>query len=107
MFVPLLKLEDLPEGECRRCVFAGEDIALFRVDGEVYATQDTCTHGHASLAEGYLDGDRIECPLHQGTFNVRTGEVTSAPCTQALKTYAVEVRDGVVHVAAPAPATAS
>jgi len=92
-------LADLPEGEARRCHFEGAAVALFRVEGCVYATQDECTHGRASLADGYLIGDEVECPLHQGMFNVRTGAVTAAPCTQALKTYAVEIRDGVIHLA--------
>lgn len=72
---------------------------MFKVEGRVFATQDTCTHGRASLADGYLIGDEVECPLHQGMFNVRTGQPTAAPCTVPLKTYAVDVRDGVIHVA--------
>lgn len=98
-FSPAFKLDDLPEGESRRCEFDGATVALFRVEGCVYATQDECTHGRASLADGYLIGNEVECPLHQGMFNVRTGAVTSAPCTQALKTYAVDIRDGVIHLA--------
>jgi len=98
-FSQTIELADLPEGESRRCQFDGAAVALFRVEGCVYATQDECTHGRASLADGYLIGDEVECPLHQGMFNVRTGAVTAAPCTQALKTYAVEVRDGVIYLA--------
>lgn len=98
-FIPAFQLADLPEGESRRCQLDGAAVALFHVDGCVYATQDECTHGRASLADGYLIGDEVECPLHQGMFNVRTGAVTAAPCTLALKTYAVEIRDGVIHLA--------
>ncbi|MGH8436620.1 MAG: non-heme iron oxygenase ferredoxin subunit [Pseudomonas sp.] len=97
-FHPTFQLSDLPEGEARRCHFEGSSVALFRVEGCVYATQDECTHGRASLAEGYLIGDEVECPLHQGMFNVRTGAVTGPPCTQALKTYAVQIRDGVIYL---------
>lgn len=104
-FSPAYRLADLPEGESRRCQFEGAAVALFHVEGCVYATQDECTHGRASLADGHLIGDEVECPLHQGMFNVRTGAVTAAPCTRPLQTYAVEVRDGVIHLA-PSPATA-
>lgn len=104
-FSPVFQLADLPEGESRRCHFEGAAVALFRVEGSIYATQDECTHGRASLADGYLIGDEVECPLHQGMFNVRTGAVTAAPCTRALKTYPVEIRDGVIHLAS-SPATA-
>ena len=72
-FIPVLDLAEIPEGESRRCQFEGKDVALFRVEGCIYATQDECTHGRASLADGYLIGDEVECPLHQGMFNVRTG----------------------------------
>lgn len=98
-FIPVLSLAELPEGEARRCEIAGEQVALFHVDGCVYATQDDCTHGRASLSDGYLIGDEVECPLHQGMFNVRTGKATAAPCTQDLKIFAVDVRHGLIHLA--------
>lgn len=101
IFIPVLQLDALPLGEARRCELNGQAVALFYVDGCVYATQDTCTHGRASLADGYLIGDEVECPLHQGMFNVRTGEATAAPCTEPLKTYRVEVRDGTVLLQLP------
>lgn len=106
-FIPVLADSSLPEGESRRCTHGGEDIALFKVEGCVYATQDTCTHGRASLADGYLIGDEVECPLHQGMFNVRTGQPTGAPCTVPLKVYPVEIRDGVIHVAEGTPTSQS
>lgn len=100
VFIPVLALAEIPEGQSRRCQFEEKDVALFHVEGCIYATQDECTHGRASLVDGYLIGDEVECPLHQGMFNVRTGAVTAAPCTQALRTYAVLVTDGVIHLAA-------
>lgn len=99
-FIPVFNLAEIPEGESRRCHFEGREVALFHVEGCIYATQDECTHGRASLADGYLIGDEVECPLHQGMFNVRTGAVTGAPCIQALRTYGVTVKDGVIHLAA-------
>jgi naphthalene 1,2-dioxygenase system ferredoxin subunit len=99
VFTPVLNLDALPEGASHRCEYGGQDVALFHVEGCVYATQDLCTHGRASLADGYLIGDEVECPLHQGMFNVRTGAATAPPCIEPLKTYAVEVREGVIHLA--------
>lgn len=97
-FIPVISVHELLEGTARRCVIGDKAVALFNVDGQIYATQDDCTHGLASLADGYLEGDEIECPLHQGVFNVRTGEVVSRPCTVSLKVYSVEVEDGLVHI---------
>lgn len=76
----------------------GISVALYAVEGEYFATADLCTHGKASLADGYLDGDLIECPLHQGTFNVKTGEAVDAPCSVAVRTFPVKLQDGVLHV---------
>ena len=74
------------------------EIAVFGVDGQFYATDNICTHGHARLCDGFLLGEEIECPLHQGTFNVKTGAAVGAPCTVAVRTYPVKLQDGVLHV---------
>jgi len=97
-FVPVVSINEVPAGTVRRCVVKDQALALYNVDGCIYATQDDCTHGRASLADGYLEGEEIECPLHQGVFNVRTGEVVSRPCDTPLKTYKVEVKDELIYV---------
>jgi nitrite reductase/ring-hydroxylating ferredoxin subunit len=63
-----------------------------------YATDDECTHGAASLADGILDGDIIACTRHFGAFNPKTGEAVQAPCSIPLRTYKVVVQDGQVCV---------
>jgi 3-phenylpropionate/trans-cinnamate dioxygenase ferredoxin subunit len=74
-------LAALPRGDARR-VEGDPPIAVFHTDdGEVFAIDDTCTHQDASLADGWLEGCEIECPLHQGKFDVRTGQPTCAPAT--------------------------
>jgi nitrite reductase/ring-hydroxylating ferredoxin subunit len=73
-------------------------LAVYDVAGEYFVTDDTCTHGKASLAEGYLEGDEIECPWHGGRFCVRTGKATCLPSSEALQTYAVEIEDGEIFV---------
>ena len=66
-------------------------IAIYHVDGAYYATSDLCTHGWARLSEGYLEGFEIECPLHQGRFDVRTGLVQARPCRKAIRTVPVHL----------------
>ena len=73
-------------------------IALYKVEGEIFATDRTCTHGAASLCNGFLMGYEIECPLHQGRFDVRTGKGLCAPITQDIATYPVKIEDGHVFV---------
>jgi len=75
-------------------------IALYNIDGDFYATSNICTHAIAILTDGYLDGETVECPLHGGCFNVRTGEATHFPCEESLETFEVEVRDGDVFIKA-------
>ena len=64
-------------------------LAVYNIDGKFYVTDDECTHAAASLAEGMLDGDVIECCLHFGAFHVPTGKVMQPPCSIALRTYQV------------------
>jgi len=76
----------------------GRDIALYSVDGQIYATDNICTHGHARLCEGFLEGHEIECPLHQGKFDVRNGAPTCAPVTEAIRSYPVKIEGGRVFL---------
>jgi 3-phenylpropionate/trans-cinnamate dioxygenase ferredoxin component len=100
--IPVCPTIALPHGEAIR-VEADEPIAVFNVDGEFYAIDDTCTHQDASLADGWLDGCAIECPLHASCFDLRTGLVSGPPAKVPVRTHRVTVEDGVVHVH-PTPA---
>ena len=70
----------------------GVDVAVFQIDDKYYVTQDLCTHGPGSLAEGYVEGDEIECPFHQGKFSIVTGAPTAAPCNIPLKIWQVVIK---------------
>jgi p-cumate 2,3-dioxygenase ferredoxin subunit len=96
----LCRADDIPPGTIRQASLPdGTVIALYNVDGRIYATADACTHGAASLAEdGFLDGTIVECSWHHGSFDVTTGEPCASPCVVALKTYIVEIVDGIVNV---------
>jgi naphthalene 1,2-dioxygenase system ferredoxin subunit len=63
------------------------------VEGEVYATDNLCTHGAARLSDGFLEDGEIECPLHQGRFDVCTGKAMCAPLTEDIKTYPVKIEN--------------
>jgi nitrite reductase/ring-hydroxylating ferredoxin subunit len=79
----------------------GRRIALCNVDGEFFAIDDVCTHAYASLADGYIEGDQVECPLHGACFDIRTGKVKSAPASVDLKTYPVKVEGDRIKVGVP------
>ncbi|MFE3229698.1 non-heme iron oxygenase ferredoxin subunit [Nocardia sp. NPDC059228] len=73
-------------------------LLIYRVEGEIYATADTCTHATASLSEGELEGHTIVCPVHWAEFDIRTGRALCFPATQSLETYVVSVDDGRICV---------
>lgn len=89
---------DLAEGEALGVEVAGHAIALYDVDGTLFATDNICTHAYARLSDGWLDGELIECPLHAARFDVRTGKVLDPPATIDLKTYPVRLVDGEIQV---------
>lgn len=73
-------------------------LAVYNVGGEYYVTDDECTHASASLADGILEDGVIECSLHFGAFDVKTGEVKAPPCSFALRTYKVVLQGDDVYV---------
>lgn len=89
---------DIPEGEAKQAEVAGELIAIFNLGGRLYATSDTCTHEEASLCDGFIDGDSIECPLHQAIFHIPTGKVMAEPATKDLRVFPIRIENGTVQV---------
>jgi nitrite reductase/ring-hydroxylating ferredoxin subunit len=73
-------------------------LAVYKIGGQFYITDDECTHAAASLADGILEGDVIECAMHFGAFNVKTGAIASPPCSFALRTYKVVLQGDDIFV---------
>jgi len=97
--IEAFRASELGPNEIRQLIVDGRGpIAVYNLDGEFYATDDTCTHGDASLAEGDIDGDEVVCPYHLGTFDIRSGEAAASPCVLALKTFPVRVAHDIVYV---------
>ena len=96
-------LDDIPCGEGikvdRTRTGTVDDIAVLRdEDGSVWALNDTCTHAQASLADGWVEGGYVECPLHTSRFCLKTGMVQNLPATEDAVTHTVQVRDGQVYL---------
>lgn len=99
-WIPVGNVDDIsPDTNTLKATVQGEAVCLYRLeDDSIHATADRCTHGNASLSEGYIEDGLIECPLHQGCFDIRTGEAVTAPCKIPVKVYPVKVEDGTVYV---------
>jgi len=88
----------VPPGAVRRVVVERIEIALVNLDGELFAVDDVCTHAYASLSEGVLVGGELECPLHGGCFDVRTGAAKGGIVTEDLRRFAVRIEGGDVLI---------
>jgi apoptosis-inducing factor 3 len=91
----------LPEGGMLGIEAGDLQIAIYNVEGEFYATDNVCTHALALLTDGFLEDGVIECPLHAGCFNVKTGKGMGAPIVEDLKTYRVRIEADTIEVEIP------
>ena len=90
-FVKVAQIGDLPPGATKQVEIGDEIVALINADGDVFAIGGECTHAMAFLADGFLEGELLECPLHGACFNIRTGEPETPPAFEAVPTYEVKV----------------
>ena len=90
------------DGGIAKVVAWGLQLALYEVEGQLYCTDNVCTHAFALLTDGWLEDFLIECPLHAGQFDIRTGCGNGPPIDRPVRTYPIRVTDGVVEVALPA-----
>ncbi len=91
--------EAVPDGDVVAAQADGRAIGLVRLGEEVFAIDAQCTHGTADLCGGFVEPDgSIECPLHQGRFDVRTGRALCAPLTRDLPVHEVRLQGGRVWV---------
>jgi nitrite reductase/ring-hydroxylating ferredoxin subunit len=95
------ELADLRDGEPLGVEIAGQHVALYRVGDQFYATGNVCTHAEALLSDGMLDGCEIECPLHMGRFDIRSGEALTSPVEIDIPTYPVRVTGDRLEVCLP------
>ena len=98
-FVTVAKAGFLEPGELMYVEVEDEPVCLINLDGELFALNDICTHEEASLSDGTIDGDMIECPLHGGAFDIRTGAAAAMPVVVAVEKYEVRIVGDEVQVA--------
>ena len=92
-------LDALPAGEVVRVTPPGQPpIAVFHTDDGVFAIDDTCTHQETSLADGWVEGCAVECPLHEACFDLRTGLPSGPPAKIAVRTHQTLVDNGRIYL---------
>jgi 3-phenylpropionate/trans-cinnamate dioxygenase ferredoxin component len=93
------RTDDLHPGEVMYVEVGNDPVVLINLEGDYYALNDLCTHEDASLSDGEVVGDEIECPMHGGAFEIRTGLPANFPVVVPVETYDVKVEGDVVYAA--------
>lgn len=100
-WIKVASAQELSNDEAKTVTVAGHGIALYRIDDAFFATDGMCTHATALLSEGYVEDGCVECPLHQGRFDIRTGKAMCAPVTVDLRTHPVKREGDDIYVLSP------
>jgi 3-phenylpropionate/trans-cinnamate dioxygenase ferredoxin subunit len=94
--------DDIEEEDVRRFAHGGAHYAIYRTVAGFFASDARCTHEGAPLTRGFVIGDVIECPLHQGRFHIPSGRALGAPVCVDLRVYPVRVERGDIFIGLPA-----
>jgi len=100
-FFAIVPVTQLPPGERLFVEIEGKPIVLFNLAGQLFAIGDLCTHDHAPLGDGEVEGEQIVCPRHGARFDIRTGRVLALPAVEDIPAYPVRVRAGMIEIGLP------
>lgn len=90
-FQAVCSLADVPRGRAMRVMVGDHPVAVVRVDDEIFAIEDRCSHADVALSEGEVEGCTLECWLHGSAFDLRTGEPLTPPAVRPVATYAARI----------------
>ncbi len=97
-WVAAVKVAEVAAGQMVKAEVADKNLAIYNLNGSFYATDNECTHAYAMLTDGTIDGDVVECPLHGGAFEIKTGKGLGAPIFCDIKCYPTRVSGDAVEV---------
>jgi len=101
-FIKVANLSEIPAGQSKLVEVDAARVALFNLEGEIYAIEDVCTHDGGPLVDGeILDGCQVMCPRHGARFDIRTGAALSFPAFQATTTYNVRLENDEIWIESP------
>jgi len=92
------KIDEMEDGDIKCVEVEDKEIALFKLNGEYFAIDNTCTHLGGPLCEGDIDGDRVICPWHGAEFDIRTGEVVSGPAEENVDPYKIVIENDSIKI---------
>ncbi|MGH7007067.1 MAG: Rieske (2Fe-2S) protein [Stellaceae bacterium] len=100
----LCRVDDAADDAPARVEVAGAVYAVAKAGNDFFVFADQCTHGPGKLSEGAVLGSELECPFHQGRFDLRTGRPTYPPCTEPVRTWTATVKAGEIFIDPDEPA---
>ena len=100
-FVKVAQVSEIKPGEMISVEVDNEQVLLVNLNGSIHAVDDICSHAYASLSEGDLSGEEVECPLHGGSFNTITGVPINPPASESLRIFIVQVEGDDILVGPP------
>jgi 3-phenylpropionate/trans-cinnamate dioxygenase ferredoxin component len=93
--------QEIGDGEMQYVEAGGKELVVVRVGEELFCIDAVCTHAFGYLDQGELEGFEVQCPLHEGRFDVRSGAAVCLPAVDPVGTYPVVVEDDDVYVRLP------
>ena len=100
-FTKVADVGELSPGDMKSVEVGNDQILLINHEGNIYACDDICSHAYASLSEGDLAGEEIECPLHGGRLDVRDGSAVALPIRRSAESFPVRLDGARVEIGLP------
>jgi len=97
-FVKVATVDEIPPGRAKLIEVAGNEIAVFNINGEFYAIDNSCTHVGGPLCEGEISGAEVTCPWHGATFDLTNGRALGPPAFEPVNSYPVRVDGSDIHI---------
>ncbi|QJD71439.1 non-heme iron oxygenase ferredoxin subunit [Marinobacterium sp. LSUCC0821] len=97
-WIAAVAVDAVDEDEVVGVIVEGQDLAIYNLEGEFYATANLCSHGRVRLSDGFIEDGAIECPIHQGKFCIKTGKALCAPLTTDIETYPLRIVGDQIEV---------
>ena len=98
-WIKIARTDAIEEDDMIAVEVEGKPIAVYHVGGAFHATANVCTHAYALLTDGFLDECTVECPIHAGRFDIRTGKALGPPVKVDLKVYPLKVEGDDILIA--------
>lgn len=83
-YVSVCRVEEISPGTAKRVKVEGKPIAIFNLNGDFYATDDTCPHEGGSLSDGFIEREQVTCPVHGATFHIKSGKTLEPPAGEKM-----------------------